>query len=372
MLVFLAYNGVVGFNAYRSQQNNNATKAPWRLKFFRNALNTLSILHYVYFGWFVTFNFGDWAIIDFFIGGNQRAIMQSIPILFTVSFISLELVKTSYLLWKTWSINSNVFLKTKDITILLLNLGIMFIMTLSATSVISPLLFPSLMLGYMAFNIWSNVSSGIYNAYEKNKLKKIIDWQLLLAQVYLNSTTALLLTLMAFQVFTLGGVLFNSIDCFKAAVYLFIKSTIDLYYKPEFTQHVLLQLGVASVQTLIGILLISGVIVIPETVIVSMIVLTIIKSLAFIPAFGAISKEVLQEKKVEKYYSALRRLRVVPKNTSSIDYLDECYQDRISAKSVVLPSSNPNSFYYRPDRSTTHPPVDDECLENQAFILGCL
>lgn len=334
MVTNLVYFSTIAYNAYQSRKQYHTTKAPSSLKELRNALNFISLGYYTCLGIFVLNNFSEDILLDFFLGDGSSAtsVLAALPTLFVLSYIIKELITTIYKLWKIIQQDSNLLLKAKDGLFEILQFAVMLALTLSATTVISNTLFPNLMLGYVTLSLWSQVADIFYEIWEKNQLNKQINWQSVMANLYLSLTTVLLLTLMTFQVITIGGVLFNSIACFKAAAYLFAKSFLDYSQNASVGKALGLQLSVAILQTTIGVLLLTGLLVIPETAIAGMILLAIIKNLSLIPAAAAIGEAQEEQVKTLERYKQLGQEAAYPEDMGAADYIQARYQHLNEAK----------------------------------------
>lgn len=342
------FSAAIAKSTYDSVEQYKTTYAPFELKVLRHVFNLASFAHYSFAGIYSVYTLGDDSLLNLF-RLNQIAadVIANLPPAFLISLLTLELAKTTYKIWKATITPNDTPLKAMEIMTCVINYSFMVAITLSATSVLlSPTIFPNLGFGFIAWMSWQGIIHVMQDLLDQNKN---IDWDYIYARIYLNGTVAVLFTLRALRLLTIGGALFDSMLCFNAANYLLLKSISDLQNAQEITAKLILQLGIAAVEILVGSLLLTGVLVIPSTAFVGVMFLAAIKSLSMLPAISSVGLEIHTR---DRIHSKTKEL-INNQSKNATEYLTKKYDSELTAKDWV--KTHPTNYsLWNHAKSTTN------------------
>jgi hypothetical protein len=159
--------------------------------------------------------------------------------------------------------------------------------------------FKSILLLKVTLNLWKSVLDDVYEIYDKSQRGKKIDWELLLTTLYMNLTLALLMSSLLFNCLVLGDALMDAVICLMSAFYLCAKTAYDFYADPQWNNKKIVQVVLSALQLSIGIALFTGLLVIPETAILSLLLIKILSTSNILVASESLAKKAMEQDKIE-------------------------------------------------------------------------
>ena len=311
----IGYLGVVTHYTLATIKSYQSTKAPNILKQFRNGVQMVSCSLWYTVGVYTIYQMGAESLFHLLNMDDEGVeVIQQLPSFIGVSFLLLNTIILAYR-WYCWYLtdNKDVF-DHQLLTVETLGYVLQFFMAMALMSWISSSWFAFFSLAYFCFNLWCNVISTAFNIYERTLMSKKLDEDLIFAQIYLDLTSALLMSILLFNVVQMGDVMLDVIMCLKAATYIGLKTAYDIYLHGEFNLKILFQILLCMSQLLVGIGLLYGLIIIPESALVSIFIFKILKGSAILIAWPSIIKNSEETLKVQEYEKQL----LAQKNTQAL------------------------------------------------------
>ena len=295
MIIFGAYFSILSYRLKKASDAYGQSKAPAQLKKLRHALSLATLGCYTGLGFYSAHEESLWLLLIF--SRNAAATLLNIPVFFLAMVVASSLLKAVYSIRKILNTEQiDFYFKLKSLWEAVCNFSFIAAITLSVTTPLIPISsFGSLMFGYLVFKKLVPLMDTLFFLYERKKLGKVIDWEYLTAKIYFGGTVVFLLILSAVHIFTLSQIMLDAIICLNAAAYLLSKSLFDYQSDYKITKKIGLQLSISFVQSMVGISLITGALMVPQTMGFSFVLLVLIKSLSIIPASDLIEKHQKEE-----------------------------------------------------------------------------
>jgi hypothetical protein len=331
----IGYFGVVTNYTYSAINGYQNTKAPNALKQLRNTIELAGCAFWYSVGWYTIYSMGHESLYHLInLDSESLHVIQALPKLFAGSYLLLKTSILAYRIYQWFLLqeinNYQHYLIIIDILQYCIELSLAF----SALGYLSVTLFTSLTFGNVCFSAWCNVVNSILNVCQRNDMNKELDWDLILAQLYFDLSSALLLSLLLLGLLDIGDMLLDAIMCLKASAYIALKTIYDIYQHQGINGQLIFQSVLFIMQFGLGMGLLLNLIVIPESALVSLLIFKILKGSAILVAAPSLAKNAMEEQEVKNLQSSMVNQKDT-KDMSIKDYLFFKHQSLKTAQAAV-------------------------------------
>lgn len=308
-LINLGYFSTVTiYTSYNLKPYHN-TRAPDLLKNFRNLIHLAFSGFWYVLGLSAILNVGSEAIFKMFLMDEQCIeLIQALPQILGVYYLFLKTLVIAYQWYRWFLVENRSIFDHHAIVMHSLSFGIELLLILSFFSCLPVTWFPTLFFLSVCFGYWDGLIANGFIIYERILMNKKLDWELFLAQIYLDLTTALLLSLLLLGVLYVGDEILDAIMFLKASAYIGLKTVYDFFIQPEISNQKLFQCSLFMIQFGLGIGLLTGFIVLPATAWMSLLLFKILKGTSIFVAMPSLIKKALEEVKVKEKEDELLKI----------------------------------------------------------------
>ncbi|HBB52335.1 MAG TPA: hypothetical protein DCZ80_00345 [Legionellales bacterium] len=298
-VVSLGYLGAVTHFTYQNFVAYEKTLAPEPLKNIRHAINLVACGFWYALGLYTIFEMSSEALAHLlFLDDLAFDILKELPIIFSMAYFSIQGAILTHRIYLFALYEKKATLDTINIVSDILSFFIelsLYICVFIDSNIDG---FKSIILLKVTLNLWKLVLDDVYEIYDKSRRGKKIDWELLLTTLYMNLSLALLMSCLLFNCMVLGDAYLDGIICLMSAFYMCAKTAYDFYDAPQWSNKKIFQVVLLLLQMTIAIALLTEFMVIPQTAILSLILIKALSTSNILVASESLAKKAMEQEKI--------------------------------------------------------------------------
>ncbi|MDQ5884009.1 MAG: hypothetical protein QG556_346 [Pseudomonadota bacterium] len=338
-LINLGYFSTVTIYTSSNLTAYQNTKAPELLKNFRNFINLAFCGFWYALGIFALYQMGSSALFNLFLLDDDCIeIIKLFPTMLPTYYLILKSIVIFYEWYQWYLIEDKNIVDNHLIALRTINFSLELLLILSVLTCLPVTWVPTLFFLNFCFSYWNNLVMHCLEIYERTVMHKKLDWDLILAQIYLDLTTAILLTMLLLNFLSLGDEMLNAIMFLKAAVYIGLKTLYDVYNQPEMGLTTLFQGALFITQFALGMGFLTGLLVLPANAWLSILLFKVLTGTSIWVALPSLIKSAQEYISVKKEEENIFQ-NIVTQNMSVKDYFLFKRQSQRLAKENVWESN---------------------------------